>query len=98
MGLSTVPKVTGLKDGRPKYDVNPGIVVFLGLGLLKGVEVFGSVLGENHRGANFSDGFYKRGRRKNSKSILLKALTVLKAFLFFKKALTYKSGFCKLLV
>ena len=55
MGLSTVPKVTGLKDGRPKYDVNPGIVVFLGLGLLKGVEVFGSVLGENHRGANFSD-------------------------------------------
>ena len=64
MGLSTVPKVTGLNDGRPKYDVNPGIVVFLGLGLLKGVEVFGSVLGENHRGANFSDGFYERRRKK----------------------------------
>ena len=87
MGLSTVPKVTGLKDGRPKYDVNPGIVVFLGLGLLKGVEVFGSVLGENHRGANFSDGFCTRGMRKNSKSILLKALTVFKVLLFLKKAL-----------
>ena len=57
--------MTGLKDGRPKYDVNPGIVVFLGLGL-KGVEVFGSTLGENQRGAYFSDGFYKgSGRKKN---------------------------------
>ena len=72
--------MTGLKDGRPKYDVNPGIVVFLGLGL-KGVEVFGSTLGENQRGAYFSDGFYKGREKKKSKSILLKALLVSKVLL-----------------
>ena len=73
MGLSTVPKVTGLKDGRPKYDVNPGIVVFLGLGL-KGVGVvFGSALGEYQRGAYFSDGFYKGGGEKKIKINIVKS-------------------------